>query len=94
MALTVWSSGGFGSEKWRGDLARWRKYFHPTAGYLQGDAAIKHPDGAYTFHGRESGVPRALRLAVSVDGATFHAVVSRVNRLGRGHQRRRQPHRH
>ena len=56
LALTVWSSDGFGTSAWRGDLARWSRYFAPGAGYVQGDAAVRHADGAYTFHGRSDEV--------------------------------------
>ena len=55
-ALTVWSSEGYGSPGWSGDLARWSKYFTEGVGYLQGDTAIRHADGAYTFHGRSDEV--------------------------------------
>jgi hypothetical protein len=57
LALTVWASGGFGTSAWRGDLTRWSGYFPPGAGgYVQGDAAVRHADGAYTFHGRSDEV--------------------------------------
>ena len=51
-ALTVWQTAGFGAADWRGDVQRWSKYFVPQVGYVQGDAAIRHADGAFTFHGR------------------------------------------
>jgi acrylyl-CoA reductase (NADPH)/3-hydroxypropionyl-CoA dehydratase/3-hydroxypropionyl-CoA synthetase len=54
--LTVWSSEGFGTPAWRGDATRWAKYFSGGAGYVQGDAAIRHADGAFTFHGRSDEV--------------------------------------
>ena len=47
MALTVWSSEGFGMPSWRGDFARWSRYFTHGAGYVQGDAAVRHPSGAF-----------------------------------------------
>ena len=56
LALTVWSSDGFGTTSWRGDLGRWARYFAPGAGYVQGDLTIRHADGAYTFHGRSDEV--------------------------------------
>jgi acrylyl-CoA reductase (NADPH) / 3-hydroxypropionyl-CoA dehydratase / 3-hydroxypropionyl-CoA synthetase len=56
LALTVWTSEGFGTPEWRGDLARWSRYFVDGAGYVQGDAAVRHADGAYTFHGRSDEV--------------------------------------
>ena len=55
-ALTVWQSAGFGSTTWCGDLKRWGGYFQKTAGYVQGDAAVRHADGAFTFHGRSDEV--------------------------------------
>ena len=55
-ALTVWQSEGFGTAAWRGDVQRWGSYFEVGAGYVQGDAAVRHADGAYTFHGRSDEV--------------------------------------
>jgi len=55
-ALTVWQSAGFGTAEWRGDAERWGRYFEHGVGYVQGDAAIRHADGAYTFHGRSDEV--------------------------------------
>ena len=40
----------------RGDVERWRRYFHERVGYVQGDAAIRHADGSYSFHGRSDEV--------------------------------------
>ena len=57
-ALTVWQSSGFNTPAWRGDTQRWSQYFHSGAGYVQGDAAIRHADGSYTFHGRSDEVIR------------------------------------
>ena len=37
---------------YRGDLERWRGYFRRGAGYVQGDSAIRHVDGSFSFHGR------------------------------------------
>jgi acyl-coenzyme A synthetase/AMP-(fatty) acid ligase len=54
--LTVWQSAGFGTPEWAGDSARWGKYFEVGAGYVQGDAAICHTGGSYTFHGRSDEV--------------------------------------
>ena len=63
MALTVWSATGFGladadGDVWTGDLPRWREYFPPGAagGFVQGDTAVRHADGAYSFHGRSDEV--------------------------------------
>ena len=56
LALTVWSSNDFGSPSWRGDLERWSRYFASSVGYVQGDAAVRHTDGAYSFHGRSDEV--------------------------------------
>jgi acrylyl-CoA reductase (NADPH)/3-hydroxypropionyl-CoA dehydratase/3-hydroxypropionyl-CoA synthetase len=73
LALTVWSSEGFGADDtWRGDLTRWSKYFTEGVGYLQGDAAIRHADGAYTFHGRSDEVRppyAAMRVRVQCERA-------------------------
>ena len=55
-ALTVWQSNGFDGAEWRGDMQRWSKYFEHGVGYVQGDAAIRHTDGAFTFHGRSDEV--------------------------------------
>ena len=63
-ALTVWQSDGFGTARWCGDVLRWGKYFEASAGYVQGDTAVRHADGAYTFHGRSDEV-RALCLLLS-----------------------------
>ena len=56
LALTVWSSEGFGLPAWRGDMQRWKKYFAQGAGYIQGDAAVRHADGAFSFRGRSDEV--------------------------------------
>jgi acyl transferase domain-containing protein/acyl-coenzyme A synthetase/AMP-(fatty) acid ligase/enoyl-CoA hydratase/carnithine racemase/acyl carrier protein len=56
LAMTVWSSSGFGTTSWAGDLQRWSRYFDSGMGYMQGDIALRHPDGAYTFHGRSDEV--------------------------------------
>lgn len=56
LAMTVWSSEGFGKSSWRGDLARWSQYFVSRVGYMQGDTAVRHASGAYTFHGRSDEV--------------------------------------
>ena len=66
LALTVWQSDGFGTDEWRGDVVRWGAYFSGGSvsrgsvsgqmAYFQGDAAVRHPDGAYTFHGRSDEV--------------------------------------
>ena len=62
-ALTVWKSEGFGTATWRGDADRWRSYFSASigahgsgGGFVQGDTAVRHADGAYTFHGRSDEV--------------------------------------
>ena len=54
MALTVWSADEpfSGETGWRGDLPRWRRYWRAEAGYVQGDAAVRHADGSFTFPGR------------------------------------------
>ena len=56
MAHTVWQSEGFGDAAWRGDSARWAKYFVAGVGYVQGDAAVRHAGGAFSFHGRSDEV--------------------------------------
>ena len=56
MALTVWNSKGFGSAGWQGDVERWASYFTQDGAYIQGDLAIRHGDGSYTFHGRSDEV--------------------------------------
>jgi acyl-coenzyme A synthetase/AMP-(fatty) acid ligase len=50
-AFTVWQSSEFGTAAWTGNLERWAKYFQDGV-YVQGDAAIRHEDGSFTFHGR------------------------------------------
>ena len=59
-ALTVWQSAEFTTTKWHGDIQRWGQYFESGAGYVQGDIAVRHADGAYTFHGRSDEV-RAIQ---------------------------------
>ena len=69
MALTIWQATGFGSASWKGDVARWSKYFDESGGYIQGDTAVRHggpttTDGTkppaalshFTFHGRSDEV--------------------------------------
>ena len=67
MALAVWRSEGFATPNWTGDRDRWAAYFRHDASssppprpsvwlYVQGDAATRHADGAYTFHGRSDEV--------------------------------------
>jgi acrylyl-CoA reductase (NADPH)/3-hydroxypropionyl-CoA dehydratase/3-hydroxypropionyl-CoA synthetase len=63
LALTVWQSDGFGTAEWAGDVERWGDYFHAGAGYVQGDVAIRHVDGAYTFHGRSDEVHACMLCA-------------------------------
>ena len=60
-ALTVWQSAGFGTPAWRGDARRWSAYFEDGAGYVQGDAAVCHVDGSFTFHGRSDEVGGSSR---------------------------------
>ena len=57
-ALTVWHSEGFGTGRldWHGDMQRWKKYFTHDMDYMQGDAAVRHADASYTFHGRSDEV--------------------------------------
>ena len=55
-ALTVWRSEGYGTSDWCGDAERWARYFDGKGRYVQGDAAVRHVDGSYTFHGRSDEV--------------------------------------
>ena len=72
MGMTVWSpphgtqpdASGRGDAPcmpahWRGNLTRWRGYFVPFEGrwaFVQGDVAVRHQDGRYSFHGRSDEV--------------------------------------
>ena len=91
-ALTVWSLERHGTSEWRGDLGRWRAYFAAGAGYVQGDAAVRHADGAYTFHGRSDEVinvggnrigTEEIESAVLIDRALEASPVN-ITRLGSG----------
>jgi len=82
-ALTVWQSDRFGTDDWRGDVARWGTYFEDGAGYVQGDAAIYHDDGSYTFHGRSDEVtttpwlrPPSPRIQQRKRGGSAHPSMS------------------
>ena len=98
MALTVWDQEGFGTPGWRGDLKRWKKYFSERAGYVQGDAAIRHADGGFTFHGRSDevinvggnriGMERTFRTPSSYyPYATCHALLTPYPLVTRGRHR-------
>jgi acrylyl-CoA reductase (NADPH)/3-hydroxypropionyl-CoA dehydratase/3-hydroxypropionyl-CoA synthetase len=62
LARTIWGDAdNVGSPGWRGDVERWtRTYFHRhqdgTLAYVQGDFAIKYPDGSFSLHGRSDDV--------------------------------------
>lgn len=67
LARTVWGDvgnfrveGGSVSSGWKGDARRWRDgYWARWKGvwaYTQGDFAIRHPDGSFSFHGRSDDV--------------------------------------
>ncbi|MES2904068.1 MAG: AMP-binding protein, partial [Pseudomonadota bacterium] len=67
LARTVWGdAGNFRVEDgsvtggWRGDAARWENGYwlkwRGAWGYTQGDFAIRHEDGSFSFHGRSDDV--------------------------------------
>ena len=51
----------------RGDLERWRGYFRQGAGYVQGDSAIRHADGSFSFHGRcvRRSIPQSVGRSIA-----------------------------
>jgi acrylyl-CoA reductase (NADPH) / 3-hydroxypropionyl-CoA dehydratase / 3-hydroxypropionyl-CoA synthetase len=67
LARTIWGdvanfqvNDGRVNPRWRGDAARWESgYWRRWRGawaYTQGDFAIRHDDGSYSFHGRSDDV--------------------------------------
>ena len=67
LARTIWGDpAGFAVENgtvapgWRGDAERWASTYwrrwRGTWAYTQGDFAIRHADGSYSFHGRSDDV--------------------------------------
>ena len=57
-------------------MQRWATYFHDGAGYVQGDAATRHADGSFTFHGRSDDVFIVCGQRVGVEeieNAILHA---------------------
>lgn len=67
LARTIWGdvenfrvSEGAVNPAWRGDAERWASgYWRRWRGawaYTQGDFAIRHPDGSFSFHGRSDDV--------------------------------------
>jgi acrylyl-CoA reductase (NADPH)/3-hydroxypropionyl-CoA dehydratase/3-hydroxypropionyl-CoA synthetase len=67
LARTIWGdvenfrvSDGAVDPAWRGDVERWASgYWRRWRGawaYTQGDFAIRHPDGSFSFHGRSDDV--------------------------------------
>ena len=61
LARTIWGDPEhLGTDAWRGDLERFTEvYFDKWSGgltYTQGDYARRHPDGAFTLHGRSDDV--------------------------------------
>ncbi len=67
LARTIWGdvanfrvADGSVDPAWRGDAARWADgYWRRWKGawaYTQGDFAIRHPDGSFSFHGRSDDV--------------------------------------
>eukprot|EP00964_Phaeocystis_antarctica_P001550 scaffold819_cov84-Phaeocystis_antarctica.AAC.1 len=67
MAHTVWQSEGFGDAAWRGDSARWATYFVAGVGYVQGDAAVRHAGGAFSFHGRSDEVINVAGIRIGTE---------------------------
>ena len=56
---TVWGDPlNYTHVDWTGDSERYSTYFSSSAGYeyFQGDSAIQHEDGSYSFHGRSDRV--------------------------------------
>lgn len=61
LARTIWGDPQrLGSEDWRGDIDRFRAVYFDrwsdSMAYTQGDYARRHPDGAFTLHGRSDDV--------------------------------------
>lgn len=66
MARTLWGNAEqVGDADWRGDAQRWAATYwnrfcaedgRPLLAYVQGDFAIGHADGAFSFHGRSDDV--------------------------------------
>ena len=56
LALTVWSSEGFGTTRGAATPHALVQVLCRGAGYVQGDAAARHADGAYSFRGRSDEV--------------------------------------
>ncbi|MBO9341131.1 MAG: AMP-binding protein [Roseiflexus sp.] len=55
------SGNGAAAPRWRGDAERfvktyWRRGPNGEWGYIQGDFAMKYPDGSFTLHGRSDDV--------------------------------------
>ncbi|MFK7831047.1 MAG: AMP-binding protein [Congregibacter sp.] len=64
LARTIWGDAeNLGTDAWRGDLARFRDVYFTRwsdgLAYTQGDYARRHPDGAFTLHGRSDDVINA-----------------------------------
>jgi acrylyl-CoA reductase (NADPH) / 3-hydroxypropionyl-CoA dehydratase / 3-hydroxypropionyl-CoA synthetase len=61
LARTVWGAAQrLGEPDWTGDRERWRSTYwarwSDALAYTQGDFAVRHPDGSFTFHGRSDDV--------------------------------------
>jgi acrylyl-CoA reductase (NADPH)/3-hydroxypropionyl-CoA dehydratase/3-hydroxypropionyl-CoA synthetase len=61
LARTVWGAAErLGEPDWAGDRERWRSTYwerwSDALAYTQGDVAVRHPDGSFTFHGRSDDV--------------------------------------
>ena len=59
LARTVWGElDQFRADpdQWQGNIGRWCDYFDAVGNFIQGDSAVQHTDGTYTFHGRSDDV--------------------------------------
>jgi acrylyl-CoA reductase (NADPH) / 3-hydroxypropionyl-CoA dehydratase / 3-hydroxypropionyl-CoA synthetase len=61
LARTIWGAAeSLGAPDWAGDRERWRSTYwarwSDALAYTQGDFAVRHPDGSFTFHGRSDDV--------------------------------------
>jgi acrylyl-CoA reductase (NADPH) / 3-hydroxypropionyl-CoA dehydratase / 3-hydroxypropionyl-CoA synthetase len=57
----AWNGGSDGAARWRGDAERYIKTYFKQGpngewAYVQGDFAVKYPDGSFTLHGRSDDV--------------------------------------
>ena len=59
LARTVWGDLDqwcADPDQWQGNIGRWCDYFDDVGNFIQGDSAVQHTDGTYTFHGRSDDV--------------------------------------